>query len=272
MKLMSYRVAGADSYGAATEAGVVDLARRLPGHPTLQALIAADGLAAARAAVGASPTPDHSFDQIEFLPPVAQPEKIFCIGVNYAERNAEYKDASDLPRYPSVFMRNPRSFVGHGAPLERPQVSEQFDYEGEIVLVIGRGGRHIRQADALGHVFGLTLCNEGSVRDWLRHGKFNVTQGKNFDRSGSIGPWIVTADALDLTKPLTLTTRVGGAVRQHDTTARLMFPFPRLIAYLSTFATLAPGDLIVTGTPTGAGAHHAPPLWLKPGEIGRAHV
>jgi 2-keto-4-pentenoate hydratase/2-oxohepta-3-ene-1,7-dioic acid hydratase in catechol pathway len=201
------------------------------------------------------------------LPPVTDPEKIWCIGVNYPDRNAEYQDGSLAPRYPSLFARSIRSLVGHEAPIERPKVSEQLDYEGEIALIIGSEARHLTPETALGHVFGVTLCNEGTVRDWLRHGKFNVTQGKNFDRSGSLGPWIVTADAVDLTRPMTLTTRVNGAVRQQDTTDRLIFSFTDLLVYLSTFATLVPGDVIVTGTPTGAGARLDPPQWLEPGDI-----
>jgi 2-keto-4-pentenoate hydratase/2-oxohepta-3-ene-1,7-dioic acid hydratase in catechol pathway len=138
--------------------------------------------------------------------------------------------------------------------------------------VIGRAGRHIPRETAMDHVFGYTLCNEGSVRDWLHHGKFNVTQGKNFDRSGAIGPWIVTRSAAGDDRPFELTTRVNGEVRQHETTDRLMFPFNYLIAYLSTFATLKPGDLIVTGTPTGAGARFDPPRWLKPGDVVEVEV
>ena len=140
------------------------------------------------------------------------------------------------------------------------------------MLVIGRAGRRIPEASALDHVCGVTLCNEGSVRDWLRHGKFNVTQGKNFDRSGSLGPWMVTADAIDLTIPLALQTRVNGEVRQDDTTANLIFSFAALIAYISTFTTLQPGDLIVTGTPTGAGARLDPPRWLVPGDVVEVEV
>jgi 2-keto-4-pentenoate hydratase/2-oxohepta-3-ene-1,7-dioic acid hydratase in catechol pathway len=146
-------------------------------------------------------------------------------------------------------------------------VSDKFDYEGEVVLVIGKEGRHVPREQALGIIGGVTLGNEGSVRDWLRHGTLNVTQGKNFDKSGSVGPWIVTADELDPGKPLHLTTRVNGELRQEDTTDRLTWGFAWLINYISTFATLKPGDYIWTGTPTGAGVHRNPAVWLKPGDV-----
>lgn len=266
MKLASYLKAGVPGYGAVVEDRLVDLSSRLPSFPTLLALIAGDGLATARAVV-ADAAPDFALADVDLLPPVIAPQKIWCIGVNYADRNAEYKDGSEAPKYPSLFCRCATSFVGHDQPVERPSVSTQLDYEGEIAFVIGKEGRHIAREDAAKHIFGLTLANEGTVRDWLRHGKFNVTQGKNFDRSGAIGPWIVTADALDPLSELELTTRVNGEVRQHDTTARLMFPFDALIAYLSTFATLMPGDIVLTGTPTGAGVRFDPPRWLVPGDM-----
>lgn len=266
MRLASYIFDGSPGYGAVVEGGIVDLGRRIGREaPTLYAFLQADLLDQAKSLVGDA-APDFALDAVTLQPPVTTPEKIWCIGVNYAERNEEYRDGSEAPRYPSLFCRHIGSFVGHGQALERPRVSEQLDYEGEIALVIGREGRHIPRERALDHIAGLTLCNEGTVRDWLRHGKFNVTQGKNFDRSGSMGPWMVTADGIDLAAPLELTTRVNGEVRQHDTTARLMFPFEALIAYLSTFATLKPGDVIVTGTPTGAGVRFDPPRWLKPGD------
>jgi 2-keto-4-pentenoate hydratase/2-oxohepta-3-ene-1,7-dioic acid hydratase in catechol pathway len=210
--------------------------------------------------------------EVTFLPPVLRPEKIICVGVNYANRNEEYRDGSEAPKYPSLFVRFPGSFVGHGQPILRPRESLQFDYEGEIVLVIGRGGRHIPAADALHHVAGVTLANDGTVRDWVRHSKFNVTQGKNFDSSGSIGPWLVPASEIDLTRPLRLLTRVNDEVRQDDTTASMMFDFARLIEYISTFTTLTPGDLILTGTPTGAGARFDPPRWLKSGDVVEVEV
>ncbi|CEJ14360.1 fumarylacetoacetate hydrolase family protein [Phreatobacter sp. AB_2022a] len=271
MKLASYRHGGADRFGAVVGTGIVDLGARLKDFATLRDAIAA-GAAARLRAVAETASADHALAEVELQIPVTAPEKIWCIGVNYADRNAEYKDGSQPQSYPSLFCRTPSSLVGHGVPLERPKVSRQLDYEGEIVMVIGRGGRHIRREDALGHIFGFSLCNEGSVRDWLHHAKFNVTQGKNFDRSGSIGPWIVTSDEFDLAKPLELTTRVNGEIRQHDNTGRLMFPFDALIAYLSTFATLKPGDMIVTGTPTGAGVRFDPPRWLVPGDVVEVEV
>jgi 2-keto-4-pentenoate hydratase/2-oxohepta-3-ene-1,7-dioic acid hydratase in catechol pathway len=204
---------------------------------------------------------------VEALPPCPLPlGKILCVGVNYPERNAEYKDGSDAPKYPSLFVRFPGSFVGHGQSILRPRESQQFDYEGEIVLVMGKRGRRITEADAHDHVFGLTLMNEGSVRDWLRHGKFNVTQGKNFDASGAIGPVIVTRDSVGALDQLTIETRVNGEVRQQGHTGTLMFPFARIISYISTFTTLEPGDIIATGTPPGAGARFDPPKWLVPGD------
>ena len=156
--------------------------------------------------------------------------------------------------------------MAHGQPLIRPPETKQLDYEGEIALVIGKRGRRIARAAAMGHVLGYTAANEGTVREWTRHGKFNVTQGKNFDRSGSIGPWIVTADAAPA-GPLRVKTRVNGEERQNDTTDRLLFPFDFLISYLSTFTTLEPGDMILTGTPNGAGARFNPPKWLVPGDV-----
>ncbi len=271
MRLASYRMNGGDRYGAVVGSGIVDLGSRLPKYATLRDLIAADALGEAKAATHGAAV-DHALDAVVILPPVVAPEKIWCIGVNYADRNEEYKDNSAAPKYPSLFCRAPASLVGHGQPIERPRVSTQLDYEGEIVIVVGKGGRHIPREQALASIFGLTLCNEGSVRDWLRHGKFNVTQGKNFDKSGSIGPWIATSDEIDLEAPLELTTRVNGEVRQNDSTARLMFPFDYLISYLSTFATLKPGDIIVTGTPTGAGVRFDPPRWLVPGDVVEVEV
>ena len=187
--------------------------------------------------------------------------------VNYAERNAEYKDSDPPPKYPSLFVRFPGSLVGHEQPIVRPSESVQLDYEGEIALVIGIGGRRIAQHVAHKHIIALTLANEGTLRDWVRHGKFNVTPGKNFDQSGSIGPWLVPSAELDLAQPLRICTRVNGELRQDDTTERMIFNFAALIEYISSFTTLTSGDVILTGTPTGSGGRMDPPLWLVPGDV-----
>jgi 2-keto-4-pentenoate hydratase/2-oxohepta-3-ene-1,7-dioic acid hydratase in catechol pathway len=266
-RLATYSIDGVTRYGAVTESGIVDLSARFAKEfPTLREAIAAGALmrlvddAAGRA-------PDHAPDAVTWLPPIPAPEKIICIGVNYPDRNAEYKDGSDAPKYPSMFMRTPRSFVGHETPLVRPRASAQLDYEGELALVIGKAGRHIPEGAALDHIAAITLCNEGTIRDWVRHAKFNVTQGKNFDCTGSLGPWIVPYTDESQIADIRLTTRVNGETRQDDRTGRLIFGFRYLINYISTFTTLVPGDVIVTGTPTGAGARFDPPRYLKPGDI-----
>ena len=200
------------------------------------------------------------------MPPVLRPQKIICVGINYRSRPEEYGKAEEPP-YPSLFYRNTRAQVGHGGVLLRPPESEQFDYEGEIALIIGRGGRRIAEADALAHIAGYACFNEGSVRDWMRHGQYNVTAGKNFEASGSFGPWMTTADEIADPHAMRLTTRVNGAVVQNDTTASMMFPFETLIAYISTFTTLDPGDVVVTGTPAGSGAKQVPPRWLRAGDV-----
>ena len=270
MRLASFKANGRAGYGAVMENGIIDLSRRLPGYATLLDVFRAQAISEARAA--AHGPPDHALKDVEMLPPIPTPEKNICVGINYPDRSAEYKESREAPKYPNLFCRFPTSLVGTGQPIVRPKVSDRFDYEGEVVLVIGKEGRHIPRESALAWIGGVTLGNEGSVRDWLRHGTLNVTQGKNFDRSGSIGPWIVTTDEIDLAKPLHLTTRVNGEVRQEDSTERLTWGFAWLINYISTFATLKPGDLIWTGTPTGAGVHRNPSVWLKPGDVVEVEV
>jgi 2-keto-4-pentenoate hydratase/2-oxohepta-3-ene-1,7-dioic acid hydratase in catechol pathway len=265
MRLASYKVRGREGFGVVIGEGIVDLKPRLSRYASWLEVLRAGALDQVEQAI-AGVRADFPLAEAELLPPVPAPEKILCIGINYAKRHAEYNIA-DQPKYPSMFLRTPGSVVGHEQPLVCPKVSTQFDYEGEIVLVIGKGGRYIAKERARDHIAGLTLCNEGSVRDWMRHGQFNVTQGKNFDRSGSIGPWIVTSDEVDWTQPLHLTTKVNGETRQDDTTANMIFDFGALLAYITTFMTLAPGDLIATGTPTGAGARFDPPRWLAPGDV-----
>ena len=270
MKLASFKANGRASYGAVTGSGIIDLGGKLSKYSTLLDLLRAGAVAEARAA--ATGPADYQVKDVEMLPPIPAPDKNICVGINYPDRNAEYKDGREAPKYPNLFLRFPTSIVGTDVPIVRPKVSDKFDYEGEVVLVIGKEGRHIPRESALSFIGGVTLGNEGSVRDWLRHGTLNVTQGKNFDKSGSVGPWLVTSDEADPAEPFHLTTRVNGEVRQDDTTDRLTWGFAWLINYISTFATLKPGDLIWTGTPTGAGVHRNPPLWLKPGDVVEVEV
>ncbi len=275
MKFLSFERAGRESFGAVVGAGVgtgvVDLGLRHPRYHDLRAAIRADALSDLARDANTAGT-DYALDEISFLPTIPNPEKIICIGVNYANRNEEYKDGSEAPRYPSVFMRSRDSLVGHAQPIQDPPESNQLDYEGEIVIVIGCAGRRVAESDAHRYVAGLTIMNEGSVRDYLRHSKFNVTQGKNFEHSGAMGPWLVTPDELDPMSELTVMTRVNGELRQHDITANLMFPFRYLISYLSSFYRLQPGDIIATGTPNGAGARFDPPKYLKGGDIVEVEV
>ena len=264
MKLTSFLTENRHAYGLVTDNGVIDLSRLSETPDNLCSALTDPG-AEQLAVLGAGLTPDFALDEISYAPPITNPQKIICIGVNYVNRNEEYDDTA-LPPYPSVFLRTPGSLVGHLQSIVRPPESEQFDYEGEIAIVIGKPGRRITQDNAEAHIAGLTILQEGSVRDWMRHGKFNVTQGKNFDRSGAVGPWLVTADEFDNYDNLTVTTRVNGEQRQHDTTANLLFSFSYLISYLSTFTGLQTGDIISTGPPTGAGARFDPPRFLVPGD------
>jgi 2-keto-4-pentenoate hydratase/2-oxohepta-3-ene-1,7-dioic acid hydratase in catechol pathway len=272
VKFISFLTKDGSRYGIASERGVIDLSLRMGNiFPTLRDLLAAGGTAKAES-IGRMAPPDYSLDEIAFLPPILNPEKIICVGVNYANRNAEYKDNSELPKYPSIFTRTPGSLVGHSSKIIRPPESQQLDYEGEIAIVIGAPGRRIPEESARQHIAGLTIMNEGTIRDWLRHGKFNVTQGKNFDSSGAIGPWMVTADEFSSFDDIHITTRVNGEIRQNDTTANMIFHFPYLLRYLSTFTMLKPGDIIATGTPTGAGVRFDPPRYLKPGDVVEVEV
>ena len=266
-RFASFSIGARKGYGLIVADGVIDLSARFADRfATLKEVVEANAFGELLAAA-AGQKPDHALSQITYEIPIPAPEKIICVGVNFPDRNEEYKDGQAAPANPSLFIRFPRSFTGHDRPLIRPQESPQLDYEGEIVIVIGKGGRRIAEDHALSYIAALSLCNEGTIRDWVRHAKFNVTQGKNFDRTGSIAPWLVPyADESQLAD-IRLETRVNGEVRQSDRTGRMIFSFRKIIAYISTFTTLVPGDVIVTGTPTGAGARFDPPVWLKPGDV-----
>jgi len=267
MQFLSYTSDSKRCWGVREGGRIVDLSARLgTAYPTLQDAVAAGALARLADMARGLPA-DHDENEITYEIPLSHPEKILCVGVNFPDRNAEYKDGQEAPPNPSLFVRFPRSFTGHGQPLIRPPESQQLDYEGEIAIVIGKAGRRIAEAEALDHIAALTLCNEGTLRDWVRHAKFNVTQGKNFDRSGSMGPWLVPFKDEAQLADIQIETRVNGEVRQSDRTSRMIFSFRKIIAYVSTFTTLVPGDIIVCGTPTGAGARFDPPIWLKPGDV-----
>ena len=264
MRFATYSSGGATHYGAVTDAGMIALGPDFPEWPTLFDAVAGGGLdRLADAANGRAPT--HTDVTYEMVLPDAR--RILCVGVNFPDRNAEYKDGSEQPKYMSLFPRFASGFTGHGQPLIRPPESEKLDYEGEVAVVIGKPGRRIAPEDAYDHIAALTLCNEGTIRDWVRHAKFNVTQGKNWDRSGAIGPWLVPFTDPAQLDDARLVTRVNGEVRQDDVLSRMMFPIRQEIAYISTFMTLQPGDIIVTGTPTGAGARFDPPKFLVPGDV-----
>jgi 2-keto-4-pentenoate hydratase/2-oxohepta-3-ene-1,7-dioic acid hydratase in catechol pathway len=271
-RILSFRTDGIDiqRFGIldAAGTGVIELGRRT-GLRSLGHMLAEGRLG--NTELFLDDPADYGIDDIVFDRPLIRPGKIFCIGVNYGGRNAEYNDSSDAS-YPSVFVRFPESFTGHGRNLTRPPESDQLDYEGEIVVVIGTAGRRIPIDRARDHIAAVSLGNEGTIRDWVRHAKFNVTQGKNWRHSGSIGPWLVPINEIPEFDDLTIETRVNGQVRQHDSPRTMKYPIEYQIHYLSTFCTLEPGDVIFTGTPTGAGARHDPPVWLVPGDTVEVEV
>ena len=271
MKFISFTYENKNSFGVVKEDTVIDLTQYIDGVKDLREAIRKDKLNELSEMASLTET-GISLDKIRYLPTITNPEKIICIGVNYLDRNAEYKDDSEQPKYPSVFMRTRESLVGHKEDIMDPPESSQLDYEGEIVLIVGKDGRRIPTEQAKKHIAGTTIMNEGSIRDYLRHAKFNVTQGKNFAKSGSIGPWMVTSDELDPFSSLEIKTKVNGELRQNDNTDNLMFSFEYLVSYLSTFYHLKAGDIIATGTPNGAGARFDPPKYLTPGDIVEVEV
>lgn len=259
MRLVSFALDdGRLSYGTAEGATLRDAGAVLGARwPDLSAVLAADALAALDG-VG----PEMPLSAVRLLPPLPRPGRILCIGLNYLPHILE--TGRPRPAWPSIFTRDPASVVGHGAPLVRPRASAKFDYEGELAVVIGKAGRHIAADDAWAHVAGYACFNDGSVRDFQNH-TAQYWPGKNFERSGAFGPWIVTADAAGDITAQTLTTRIDGEIVQHSPIADLAFGIPALIAYASTVTTLNPGDVIATGTPGGVGNHRTPQLFLEPG-------
>ena len=266
MKLLSFKTSARTSFGRIESCGesvgesdgVVDLGRRLGGkYADLRRLLEGGGLAEAAAETGA----DHRLEDITYLPVIPNPRRIICIGLNYKDHVAEM--ASDLPSYPSLFSKWPDALVGHGADVVRPAVSEHYDFEGELALVIGKPGRHISEDQAMSHIAGYAPFLDGSVRDFQKQ---SVIAGKNFQHSGACGPWMTTADEVVDPTSLQLTTRLNDQVVQDASTSQLIYSIPTIIAYISQFTQLHPGDVIATGTPSGVGAGRTPPLWMQPGD------
>lgn len=267
MKLISYQLNGTDSYGAVTgdrADRVVDL-RQIFGERAadLKALIAADLLAEAATAVGqASAT--LALSELQLLPVIPNPGKIVCVGLNYGEHVRE--TGREITEQSTLFLRVAESQLAHGEDIVLPPESTRLDYEGEIAVVIGRGGRRIAEADAWSHIAGYACYNDGSIRDW-QTATPQWTAGKNFWRTGGFGPWMVTRDEIADGRVMTLVTRLNGQEMQRTTTDKLIHSIPRQIAHISAFTPLAAGDVIVTGTPGGVGAKRNPPVWMKPGDI-----
>jgi 2-keto-4-pentenoate hydratase/2-oxohepta-3-ene-1,7-dioic acid hydratase in catechol pathway len=260
MKLASYVVDGRPGFGVVTGDGVVTMNGRTK-YATLRDVLAAGALdEIKRAAQGQRP--DHKLSDLRFLPAIPEPDKILCAGINYRSHAAE--TGRDIPKAPSMFVRFVDTLVGHDGEMIRPSVSECFDFEGELAIVIGRAGRHIEPERALDHVAGYTCFVDGSVRDFQ---KISVTSGKNFPGTGPLGPWIVTTDEIPDPSRLTLATRLNGQEVQHSGTDLLIHTVPQIVAFCSDFTALSPGDVIATGTPEGVGHRRTPPLWMKAGDV-----
>jgi len=266
MKLISYLFSGQESWGAVVGDRVVDLAATT-GHPSLAAFIASPQYSE-RDALLARSTHTLTLAEVTLLPVIPRPEKIVCAVRNYMDHHQEVLAAGmqrELSDFPPIFLRIWRSQIAHGQPIVRPNVSETLDWEGEMAVVIGQGGRNIPEADAWKHVAGYSCYNDASVREWQFHAK-QIASGKNFENTGAFGPWMVTADEIAPGRELKLETRLNGEIVQSSHTGHMIFPIPRLISYASTIFTLVPGDVIVTGTPAGVGWSRKPQRFMKPGD------
>ena len=262
MKLASYVTDGKHAFGAVTGDAVITLNDRMRArHVTLRDALAAGALDEMRS-LAQSLRPDRKLADVRLLPPIPNPEKIMCVGINYKSHAAEH--GQDAPKLPNIFTRFVNTLVAHEGEMLRPKVSTNFDFEGELAVIIGRGGRHIAPEQALDHVAGYACFCDATVRDFT---KYSLIAAKNFLGSGPLGPWIVTADEIPDPTALTLTTRLNGAVMQHSGTDMLIHSIPAIIAFCSVFTPLAPGDVIATGTPDGIGAKRNPHVWMKAGDV-----
>jgi len=262
MKLASFLIDGRPTWGLVEDDTVLDIGAVLGDRlPDLRAVIAADRWAEVRKATSSASR--HPIATLTWLPVIANPDKILCVGLNYESHRRETGRAE--VENPTIFARFANSQLGHGANIIRPHVSRQLDYEGELAVIIGRGGRYISREDAMAHVAGYACYNDGTLRDWQRH-THQFTPGKNFPDTGAFGPWMVSADEIDDLDALHLTTRVNGEIVQEAGLDQMIFDVPRLIQYCSAFTRLEPGDVIATGTPGGVGFKREPQLFLKPGD------
>lgn len=262
MKFMSFTSPTGTSFGMTDGTTVIDLGLRVGGD--LRDALRAGALESLARRFANVPA-DYHIDDITFLPPIPNPARIICAGLNYVEHRREGQHA-ETAKVPPLFLRLPQSQTGHLQPIVIPRESDDLDYEAEIAAVIGLGGRRIARENALDHVAGLSAYNDGSVRDW-QLAAVQWTPGKNFPSTGAFGPWMVTPDELPLDRPIRLQSRLNGEVMQDATSDLMMFPLPDLIAHISTFTTLEPGDVIVTGTPGGVGMRRDPPVWMRPGDV-----
>ena len=271
MRFASYIADGKPGFGLVTDSGIVDLAPRL-GVPTLRALL--EGAGTAAAAPYAAQKADRALDSVTLLPVVEDCAHCYCVGVNYEDHLREVQAAGvarPRPKQPSLFIRYPETFVAHGAPLVMPKVSDDFDYEAELAIIIGKGGRYIPREQALAHVAGYSCFNDGSVRDWQFHSS-QVTSGKNFVGTGGFGPWMVTPDEVGDVGKLAISLTVNGTVLQDGNTADMLFGVADIVSYASAFLPLKAGDVIATGTPAGVGFSRKPPIFLKAGDVCEVYI
>ncbi|WP_454736145.1 fumarylacetoacetate hydrolase family protein [Cupriavidus necator] len=262
MKFVSYRHQGASSFGVLLEDGIVDLPRRLAGATDLASLLASPALLDEARSLAASKA-DFALSDVALDPVIPRPGKVICVGINFVDHAAEA--GRTVGKYPVIFQRYADSLVAHGAPLLRPRVSQQFDFEAELAVVIGKGGAHIAPEDAMDHVAGYTCFNDASVRDWQFH-THQYGMGKNFRATGSLGPWLVTADEIPDYRQLSVQGLLNGERLQQGRLADLAFDIPNLIAYVSQALDWQPGDILATGTPSGIGFKRKPPIFLQPGD------
>ncbi|MCF1466029.1 fumarylacetoacetate hydrolase family protein [Agrobacterium vitis] len=264
MKFVSFTRLGRAGFGAVVGGGIVDLTGRLSYDCLTLKQAILDDLLEIAADYAGDRKPELAFSDVTLLPVIPDPSKILCIGVNYVAHREETKRPE--VGHPTVFIRFADSQIGHGQPMIKPSQSECLDFEAELAVVIGRGGRDIAEEDAMQHIAGYSCYHDGSVRDWQRHSS-QFAPGKNFPATGAFGPALVTPDEVEDYTQLSITGRLNGQVVQQATLADLIFPIPALIAYLSAFTPLSAGDVIVTGTPGGVGERRDPPLYMKAGDV-----